>query len=440
MSAGTKTTWRWAGLTLLAVACGGGPRAQVDTAVTQRDLPAALEAYDTFRDVDGADDGLLAEVAALLLELEAMSDDEAHRRAALMELRLAGSAGLPSLHRIAQSEGRTLARAGALEALARRGDSHAQAMLYAWLDDDDPRLVAAAIVAIDAEEETARLVRLLEDPDAEVRRAAALQLAAAPDSAEALTALASRARVDAEHRVREAAVRSLGGFGAAAVEALRERLGDVEAPVRLAVVRALVRADREAALRVVAPLLAAPPSRAGIEAARVIALTEEAAGNRTRAAADARAYLRGALLDEDRTLRSQAAVALVSLGQDAETDRVLIERLDAETEPAVKLGIARALRGRDTGGAEAERVLEELMTGEGMPAVQAAAMLAADGREDALSRLEAALESDESLLRRVAVRAIARDAGRPDDVRAAMRDDDALVRIHAAGGILAAAN
>ena len=40
----------------------------------------------------------------------------------------------------------------------------------------------------------------------------------------------------------------------------------------------------------------------------------------------------------------------------------------------------------------------------------------------------------------VAVRAIARDAGRPDDVRAAMRDDDALVRIHAAGGILAAAN
>ncbi len=219
-------------------------------------------------------------------------------------------------------------------------------------------------------------------------------------------------------------------------------MGDAEAQVRLAVVRALVRADRDSALPLIAPLLAAPPSRAGIEAARTIALTGGASAGAPmpQDVQDARAYLAGALGNEDASLRSQAAVALVSLPAHEVTDRLLIERLQSESDPGVRLGLARALQGRDVGGAEADAVLEALLEGDGMPAVQAAAILSVEGREAALARLEAALAADEPMFRRVAARALARDAGRPDSVRHAMRDPDAMVRIHAAGGILAASN
>jgi hypothetical protein len=42
------------------------------------------------------------------------------------------------------------------------------------------------------------------------------------------------------------------------------------------------------------------------------------------------------------------------------------------------------------------------------------------------------------MVRRVAARSLARDALRPDEARTALRDEDPLVRINAAGGILAA--
>ena len=50
------------------------------------------------------------------------------------------------------------------------------------------------------------------------------------------------------------------------------------------------------------------------------------------------------------------------------------------------------------------------------------------------------LDSPDAALRRVAARGLARDAGRPDLARRAFHDDDPLVRIHAAGGLLAAAS
>ena len=46
---------------------------------------------------------------------------------------------------------------------------------------------------------------------------------------------------------------------------------------------------------------------------------------------------------------------------------------------------------------------------------------------------------DASILRRTAARALARDAMDPDAARRALSDEDALVRIYGAGGILAAA-
>ena len=144
-------------LLFAALACGGGPRAAVDDAVRARELEGALEAYDQFREADGADGALLAEVAALLLELEALGEDESRRDAALTQLRLAGNAALPVLERIGRSEGETVARAEALAHLTRRGDGEARAYLYALLDTDDPAILAPALVAVDPEEETARL-------------------------------------------------------------------------------------------------------------------------------------------------------------------------------------------------------------------------------------------------------------------------------------------
>jgi hypothetical protein len=43
-------------------------------------------------------------------------------------------------------------------------------------------------------------------------------------------------------------------------------------------------------------------------------------------------------------------------------------------------------------------------------------------------------------VRRVAARALARDAREPDAARVALRDEDQSVRLSAAGGILAAQN
>ncbi len=198
------------------LACAG-PRAAVHDAVTARDVPRALGAYDEFREVDGSDVNLLADVAALLLELEALSDDAARSAAAIAQLRLAGTAGAPALDHVAHSEGVSVARGRALQTLARRGDAEARAYLYSMLDEDDPAIVAIAIEAVDPVDESDRLLRYLSDTDPDVRHAASLQLARVPESVPVLHALSDVARVDPDAAVRSAAVRALGGFGAVAI-------------------------------------------------------------------------------------------------------------------------------------------------------------------------------------------------------------------------------
>jgi len=87
------------------------------------------------------------------------------------------------------------------------------------------------------------------------------------------------------------------------------------------------------------------------------------------------------------------------------------------------------------------RALEALLEADGMPRVQAASILAGDDHAGARRVLARVLADGArpSLERRTAARGLARDAMRPDAVRSALRDDDAFVRIYAAGGILAAA-
>jgi len=428
----------------------GGPRRGVDDALDARDLGGALDAYDRFRTTEGADVALLADVAALLLELEALSDEPTRRDAALAQLELAGNAGLDTLRRVGRSEGVTIARARALAALTKRRDSQARAFLYALLDGDDPAILALAVTALQDDEE-ARMLELLAHADPQVRRAAALRLSVRRDSSAALEALVQIARVDPEARVREAACRALGSFGAAAVPRLRERLDDPDPQVRQTVVRALVQADRDAAIPIIAPLLGLPPSPASVEAARVLAYVgaDEARDETGEAALQ---WLLGVLSHEDASLRSTAAIALVSVAPTGAPLDALRAALAREEDRGVRLGLARALlpsdddrsrltpRTSDDRARPANEALVALLDGDDMPAVQAAALLAENDDAAGVAKLEATLTSEDPLLRGVAARALARGAHLPDAVLPALRDPEPTVRIQAAGGVLAASN
>jgi HEAT repeat protein len=422
-------------LVLLAAGCGGGPRASVVSAIDARDVTRSLDEYDRFReDEGGGDPELLGAVAALVLE-RAVTDGEAEERdAALHQLALAGTAGEAVLERLAESAEDRAVRARALGVLASRGRSSAHEKLRAMVDDDDPAVVAEAVHTLDGATDTARLLALLTHTAGEVRAAAAKELGdAAPDGA-VFVALAEAARVDPLPKVRAAATRSLGAFAAQAFEPIRERLSDADTTVRMAAVGALVAADRERALSALGSLLDMTPTPAGVEAARVLATTEG------EGAETARAFLRGALVSGDSRVRSQAAVALWSLPSNEALVPAIVEALAAETEPAVKRVIAGILAVRADTRDQALAALREMMEGRGMDAVQAAALLAQHEPAHAIPILTAAMENGEPEVRRTAARALARDALKPDAARTALRDDDPLVRIYAAGGILAAAS
>ena len=408
------------------------------SAVERGDLDGALEAYERFREVEGADPELLARVAALLLEREAREGDAQARRAALAQLSLAGNAGLPILVRLSEEDGLGPTRLGALEVLARRGRADARHYLRGLADSRDPAVLAASITGMDPPLDGELLLRLSGSEHVEVRRAAVERLSEIASDAPVRARLAELARVDPEGSVRAAAVRALGRAGAEAVEMLRERLADPDASVRFAAVGALVAADEQRARLVLGAMLEAAPSAAGVEAARLLAQRGEGPEGPAGAQA-ARAFLRRVLSDGDAALRAQAGVAIASLpaGAEAPVD-ALREALAAERDPDVRLSLARALLGHDRAAARAALV-ELARSGQGMSRVQAASLLASLGDASMRAELEDVLASErDSLVRRTAARALARDAMAPDAVRGLLRDGDAMVRIYAAGGILAA--
>ncbi len=432
--------------------CASGPRRQVHDALSVQDVPRALAAYDAFERSDGVDPELLGAMAGEVLFAQACTETEAalssESRAALLQLRLAGTPAEPYLLRI-DERCPLQAQAEALSIRAARGDADAAALL-AGLGDASQLEVRALSVQGLAASDGERLRALLGDVAPELRRAALSRVRAlvaqwqAPESW--VAALLPIARNDPSEAVRRTAVGALGAFGAnlestergAILEALGSRLGDADAGVRFAAARGLVRMeDSEAAQQWLASLLSAAPSRVGIEGARLLVLeTESEAALR---------YLRGALLSPEPSLRGQAALALASLPQASPASitsdvAVLTQALSEETNAAAKLSMARALLRRSDVLA-AEQALKELAQGpHSMPALQAALMLLGRDDEVAIAALQASVESSRpSLLRRTAARGLARDALRPEAVRHLLTDEDAMVRVFAAGGILAAA-
>lgn len=420
-------------LWIFLIGCASAPRARVAAAVERGDLDEALAAYERFRSSEGADHDLLARMATLLLEREARSEDAAVRRAAIQQLGLAGTAGTPVLLRLADAEGVTPARLEALEALARRHHEPARLALRSLADSDDPAVLAASVLGMDPALDRDLLLSLASSPHARVRKHALDALAAASDP-DVTRLLAEVARVDADPTVRAAAVRGLGRAGESSVEILRERLSDPEAGVRLAAVAALASDAR--GREALAPMLEITPDSAGLEAARVLL---SAAETSAALAARARAFLLEALAMGSAALRSQAGVAFASLPRDREPPLdALRAALRREADADVRLAFARALWHHDR--AAARDALSALLHADAMPRVQAAALLAAEGDREARAVLAEVLGGDgPSILRRTAARALARDAMDPDAARRALSDADPLVRVYAAGGILAAA-
>lgn len=410
--------------------CGTGPRAQVNTALDARDLAASLSAYDRFYETDGAEPELLSSIAALLLQEEALSGEPESVRASVLQLKLAGIAGRPSLEKLASSDGVTLVRVLALEALMDAGNLPARDHLFGLLDSA-PEFKAQALRAADPEAHLELLLGYFSDESADVRRAASLRFGDGEQEA-AFAPLAMLARNDAEARVRNAAVRSLGAYGALATSVLIERLSDSDAGVRLAATRALVRADPTAATPILRSLVDAPPSRASVEAARVVLM--RGCGEDTHLCVAAERHLFGVLAGDALALRSQAAVAVMSVPGLRRDDIVTLLR--SEDDAGVRLQLARALRRENP--EVAEEVLLALLGEQRMVRVQAAAELSEAGHAAGVEMLLEVLNGDDpSLVRQVAARALARRAGRPEELRSTLEDRDVLVRIQAAGGILA---
>jgi HEAT repeat protein len=441
------------------VGCGGGRVAaggEVGRALDAGEVGRATALW-----VDaGADDlPALRAIAAALLDAEARGDEPARRRSAVAQLASGGEAGRAILRRLGND--RDLSpevRAPALGALARRGDREARGALRGMLDSDDQRVLAQAALSLDPGngDDRLRLLALLEHPSPGARRVAALRLARAAPDTEVRLELARRARVDPNPGVRGTAVRSLVRWGTAVLPVLRERLSDAADGVRMAAVGALFRLDPEAATPILGRMFEAPPSRAGIEAARLF-LQGQGGGRagddptapdpmddpRATLALDARTYLRGALFAGETSLRAQAGIALSSARGWPELEAAVADRLPVEPDPGVRLALALALVRGEVAREEGLEALLDLLdvTPPGMPTLQAAALLlerdhpAVSERGPAL--LVGFLERGSRLERQAAARALAREAGAPEKAAPGLRDDDPLVRIHAAGAILA---
>ena len=416
--------------------CGGGPRLAVSSAIERRDLDGALSAYERVRASDGDDVGLLARLSELLLETEASSDGAERRDSALHQLALAGTAGRGALERIAGS-----GSAYALAILAEGGSASARAALRDRIDSEDPEIRAAAVLGLAIDSDRGRLLALAAESSSRVRAAAVGRLGElAPESA-ARAVLEERARIDPDPVVRGAAVRALGAFGAPAITLLRERLSDPIASVRMAAVAALLRADRDSGRASLAALLASPPSVQGIEAARLLGTPlARGAAPTDQDASDARAFLAASLSATDASLRSQAALALSTMPTSPDSRGALARALAREQESGVRLAMARAILSLADGDGDALAAIRSLAGGEiSMTSLQAAIELATRRESAGVDRVEEVMHGADIPLRRIAARALARDAMMPERAAPALQDPDALVRIQAAGGILAAA-
>jgi HEAT repeat protein len=226
--------------------------------------------------------------------------------------------------------------------------------------------------------------------------------------------------------VRRSALSVLARQGAAGVRAIEARLSDRDAEVRAAAASLLVGADLARARERLAPLLAGDVTPEGIEAARALIAADPEQ-------APARGLLARAVVHPDGALRGRAAVALMSL-RDPQLRSLAAERAASEPVRSVRLCLALAL---DAAHPARARLLHDLIAQRDVSSVQAAAELARRGDARALAALRELIVHRDPSVRRAAVRALGRELNRAHEIRGALRDGEAGVRIAAAAAVLA---
>lgn len=412
-------------LALLLGGCLSAAERRVQDALQRGDVTAAVEVY---RQDNRRDARLLLRIAEAVLE-RAVLEPGGTRDAALNQLAMSGTSARAVLQHLAE-DGGGLVRARALLLLSKLGEHAARNKLEALLDSPDMEVAAVALLDVEPARHAPRLRMALRLPASPMRLAAATRLGQAPPQSATLRELIEAARRDPDLAVRAAAARALAAQGAAASQSLETLANDEEAAVRSAAIGALLKVDRARALRVLDRQLDADPSSRSIEAARRLMM----AAAKGRYAERAEGLLGMALTTDDSKLRAAAAVAMLGLPADSTLRALLAQRAETEKTAAVRLSIMLAL-GSDHAGAR--KGLQALMAGGDLTSSQAARELAVSGDVEATAKLVALTGSKSAAVRRVVARALARDLGRPHDVRGLLSDSDASVRITTAGAILA---
>jgi HEAT repeat protein len=361
------------------LACGGGASSEVSGALRRGELDLALRLHDA---QGGRDHASLVAIAEAVLEREADSGDRTRSAAAFSALRQAGTAVRPVLERLAAGSPRTAVRARALALLAGLGDEDARARLGEQQDSADPEVAAAAVSTLDPDGDSAALCALLEAPAAAVRLAAVQRLARAPQARETQRALARAAQHDPELSVRSGALAALARQGDEGARAIEARLDDPDRELRAAAATALVSADPVGAHDKLAPLLAGDVTPEGIDAARALLATNPgptataARALLARAAAHTDAQLRGRAACSLPSLRDPALQAVaaqrgarepvrsvrlcfaLALPAQSPARAKLLRELTAERDVPAAQAAAELGRGGD---AQAPRTLAELL-------------------------------------------------------------------------------
>ncbi len=156
-----------------------------------------------------------------------------------------------------------LMRRTAAEALGKIGDGSAEPLLQRALQDVEPKVREAAVLALArlpvlGEASARGIASLLGDEDLAVRRAAAHALGQADDAPASIVPPVAGLLRDPDPAVRRAAAHALSGIGAnrpEAAEVLIERSGDPDASVRRWVIAALAESGDPRAVRAVADRL-----------------------------------------------------------------------------------------------------------------------------------------------------------------------------------------
>ena len=348
------------------------------------------------------------------------------RGQALAALAEAGTAARPVLERLAGSEA-PLTRARALRQLAQLGDATAREALGGFAGASDPELQAAALLALDPDQDAPALRAALDSPQAAMREAALQRLARAQPDPATRDALEHTARFDPEESLRLRALSALAHQGPAAFVTLERLLVDPSAAVRAQTASLLPAVDYARAEPRLTQLIAGAVSDEAIAAAS--ALIAQLRGDAPPAA---RALLTRALESPDTALRGRAAVALMSL-RDPALEVVAAARAPREAARNVKLCLAV---GMAPFRKERGELLRGLLTANDPTAVSAASELARGGDEKGLEFLQLRLQDKDAKMRRAVVRALGGELERTYEVRGALRDPDAGVRMAAASAIL----